>query len=572
MKRVLLVDNDPDILELLRMGLTEYGFSIVTARSGLEAVRALEQFVPDVLITDLIMPDISGEKLLRIVRSVPEWRTIGTIVVSGVAAEAPEWRDRLPCDIYIAKGPIGETLRHIVASLRDFDHMRELSQSQTIGLDGIYHRHITRELLDYRSDVETILNHMSDGVCSINREGTVVWLNRRFAHYAARREEVLLGQSLARVVGDAARDELIAYADGAAAEPLPAMHATFVDSGREVRVTVLHGFGAGNGKAALLWQEVSDRLLAEERYENIVESAADLVWTADREGVLTYVSRASTTILETSPEEMIGHAVWSFVDSDQQEALKREVHRVIAHLDEGSDNRTAVGVWRRSAGDTGPRWLQTRISALRDRAGAAIGLRGTFSDITAQRKLEREREALTHELNHRVRDNLQLLASLSRLVEPERLEGRIAAVGEVFDELYRERSFSDIDPEALIHRVLPLMAGAAFQHLTATFRITSDVRALPMKTAVPLVLFLQEAFELAAARIEPAGTTGGTILFERAEAGAVLAVEFLCADGVSDGTPRQTDTIIHRIAEQLGGSVQMRSDGGAFTIRTAVRW
>ena len=67
--RVLVVDDEPDLLELVRVNLAQSGYAVETASSGSDALAALRRAPPDVMILDLMLPDISGTELCARVRA-----------------------------------------------------------------------------------------------------------------------------------------------------------------------------------------------------------------------------------------------------------------------------------------------------------------------------------------------------------------------------------------------------------------------------------------------------------------------------------------------------------------------
>ncbi|HJQ33597.1 MAG TPA: ATP-binding protein [Pyrinomonadaceae bacterium] len=69
--KILVVDDEPDTLEMLRVGLTQCGAEVSAARSAPEALAALDAAVPDVLISDIGMPDEDGYQLVRKIRARP---------------------------------------------------------------------------------------------------------------------------------------------------------------------------------------------------------------------------------------------------------------------------------------------------------------------------------------------------------------------------------------------------------------------------------------------------------------------------------------------------------------------
>ena len=93
---LLIVDDDSSIRELLSQVLSEIGYSVRTAENGFSALREIRNEVPEMLLSDLNMPGMSGFELLSVIRRrFPAIRTIamsgsftGDEVPSGVAADA----------------------------------------------------------------------------------------------------------------------------------------------------------------------------------------------------------------------------------------------------------------------------------------------------------------------------------------------------------------------------------------------------------------------------------------------------------------------------------------------------
>jgi CheY-like chemotaxis protein len=65
----MVVEDDPDTQNMLRFLLEQYGAAVMSASSSTEALRALTQQKPDILISDLGMPDMDGFELIRKIRS-----------------------------------------------------------------------------------------------------------------------------------------------------------------------------------------------------------------------------------------------------------------------------------------------------------------------------------------------------------------------------------------------------------------------------------------------------------------------------------------------------------------------
>ena len=105
MKKILVVDNNKVFLRLLSGYLKGKGYEVETAEDGLAALAVMENFLPEVVFVDLLMPLIDGERMCRIVRKMPVYDAVVLVVVTAVAAEAQIDFVSFGADACIAKGP-----------------------------------------------------------------------------------------------------------------------------------------------------------------------------------------------------------------------------------------------------------------------------------------------------------------------------------------------------------------------------------------------------------------------------------------------------------------------------------
>ena len=117
MARILVVDDEPQILTALRTNLDARGYEVTTASTGREAIIELADRDPDLLILDLGLPDLSGIEVLRSLRS---WSDIPVIIVSARTSD-PDKILALDegADDYLTKPfSMGELLARVRAALR----------------------------------------------------------------------------------------------------------------------------------------------------------------------------------------------------------------------------------------------------------------------------------------------------------------------------------------------------------------------------------------------------------------------------------------------------------------------
>ena len=86
-QRILVVDDEPDLLELVRVNLSQAGFEVETAETGRQALERARRSAPDLLILDLMLPDLSGTEVCRHLRADA---ALGEIPIIMLTARADE--------------------------------------------------------------------------------------------------------------------------------------------------------------------------------------------------------------------------------------------------------------------------------------------------------------------------------------------------------------------------------------------------------------------------------------------------------------------------------------------------
>ena len=123
--KILVVDDDPDILEAISMILESQGYKVVTARDGVEGLANLKAEKPDLLILDLLMPKMDGFGVCKELQD-PRWakyKGIPILILTSVREEASRRRYELETgleldvDDYVEKPVSPDTLLERVERL-----------------------------------------------------------------------------------------------------------------------------------------------------------------------------------------------------------------------------------------------------------------------------------------------------------------------------------------------------------------------------------------------------------------------------------------------------------------------
>lgn len=103
-KKVLIVDDEANIVAALDYLLRRSGYEVSVAATGDEALRQVEAFAPDLVLLDVMMPQKSGYEVCRRIRERPEWSGVKIVMLSAKGREAEVSKGlSLGADLYVTK-------------------------------------------------------------------------------------------------------------------------------------------------------------------------------------------------------------------------------------------------------------------------------------------------------------------------------------------------------------------------------------------------------------------------------------------------------------------------------------
>jgi PAS domain S-box-containing protein len=253
--RVLLVEDEATLREHLARALSDE-YSVDTAGNGTEALRSVLKATPDLVVTDIVMPDVNGIELLRALRSTRRTQTVPVLLISGRARDEQriEGFDE-GADGYLAKPYTERELRSRIRSMLQGARLRdEMARSEA------------REQAEQRALAEraALLESITDAFYALDDAFRFTYLNQRALDYFGEPRESLLGKALWDVVP--AENRAIFQQEYERAVRLQCSVAFEAGSPLSGRWVEVRAYPAAQGLAAY-FRDVTDRKRAQEQLQ-----------------------------------------------------------------------------------------------------------------------------------------------------------------------------------------------------------------------------------------------------------------------------------------------------------------
>jgi len=199
-RKILVADNDEQIVSILKSELIKEGYEVITAYDGAEALKKIRTEIPDLIILDLLMPKIDGYRLCLYLREDPTFCDIPIIAVSGMAIEDEERIKKLKADYFLAKTRLEDLISNITLAINALlfktETANELAKLQESSFKTMQARQMVRELLFNKLHLEEILNSMADGVIEIDENNNILYTNLAALTLLQKREKEVIGKNL----------------------------------------------------------------------------------------------------------------------------------------------------------------------------------------------------------------------------------------------------------------------------------------------------------------------------------------------------------------------------------------
>ena len=401
MKTILVVDNHPVVLKLLVEFLKKQGHEVISAEDGLAALEILKKVKPDIIFTDLIMPNINGEKLCQVIRSRAGLKHLHIIIYSATVLEDETNILNLGADACIAKGPFKNTEAHIATVINHINNgtIHEL-KGKILGGEDLYKRHITAELLFSKRHYEIIFNSMPEGVMEFTPDGMIFHANVAALALCGLREEELLASSFFDLFSGEHRERLRGLLDTPGKDPVVIDEASpILLNGKMVTIHFLPSRDESHAFIIAIMRDITEKIatareleMMRRQQERILNAVGEGIFGLDKQKRITFANPAALALLDYEPHELVGASLQKIVH-----ACTAEKNCPICSVcQDGFIRKGTETFWRKNGASFPVRFTSSPIVEDYEILGAVVA----FADITERQKMEeRLREsAMTDEL------------------------------------------------------------------------------------------------------------------------------------------------------------------------------
>ena len=305
--KILLVDDNTDMRDYVRRLLTHQGYQVETAMDGMAALAMVRRQVPDLVLTDVMMPQLDGFGLLRELRSDPMTQDVPIVLLSARAGEEARIEGLAAgADDYLTK-PFSarELLARVEATLKLAQLRQEAMQQEQL---------LRLKAETAQQQVETILSSINDGFYVLDLNWRFTFVNDRLCEIIAMEREQILGYSIWNLFPDTVDSDLYVQFHRAFNEQMP-IHAEYFYATWNRWYD--HRIYPSPDGLTVLGSDITDLKQteqalreSEEQSRNILESINDGFFALDEDWRFTYVNKAAETLLHRAPGDLIGKTLW----------------------------------------------------------------------------------------------------------------------------------------------------------------------------------------------------------------------------------------------------------------------
>lgn len=382
--RILLADDNADMRDYVKRLLSQQ-YEVEAVADGLAALDSARERVPDLVLTDVMMPGLDGFGLLQELRTNPQTKKVPIILLSARAGEEARVEGlEAGADDYLIKPFSARELLARVESALKMARLREeaMQREQVLRIEA--------EVA--KAHLETVLAGIQDQFYVLDREWRYTFVNDRVADILGIQKEDLLGRIIWEIFPDVVKSEFYTQLHQANAQQTVVQFEYFYLPWKrwfENRVYP-NAFGV-----SIFTTDISDRKQAEkalreseEQFRNMADNAPFMVWVTDSDGYCTYLSKSWYDFTDQSEETGLGFGWLNVVHPEDYDDVRNVFLEATTHC---SAFRIEYRLRRK---DGVYRWTIDAANPWFGMDGEFKGYIGSVIDITERKAAEAERDRL----------------------------------------------------------------------------------------------------------------------------------------------------------------------------------
>ena len=526
--KLLVVDADPEFRRYLTPLLHGEGYEVVEASAGSEGLCLARESKPDLVLLDMVLPDLSGLAICQQLKKEPS--LAGAFVVL-VSKNAVSWEDRSAglsagADECLAKPlALRDLLVWVRAMVRTQQKEKKLQASE--------------------QRFRALAERASDAIALLNEAGEYLYLSPSTSHILGYTGDGLLGRNAFELMHPddrpaawSAFNRLLEAPEGSETSGVRYRHKNGSWRWLDGVATNLLAEPSVRG-IVINFRDITERVRAEERLRfqaAILSNVRESIIVTDRQGRILYWNDEATRIFGYSAEEMLGKTPLILYPDQSEEMFCSHLEASLRGQDQAAERRGR----RKDGTDI---WMDMRTTPMQDAQGRGAGIVGVSADVTERR----EAQAKINEYATR----LQLLSR--RLIEAQETERRSIA-----------RKIHDEIGQAIL---------AVDMNLQAALRLSGGSEAVPLiqESIGILERVLRQAHDLALdlrpTMLDDLGLVPALRWFTNQQARrAALRVEFF-ADSLPSRLDPTIDTVCYRVGQEAVTNVVRHAKAQALSVQ-----
>ncbi len=399
--KIVLADDNADMREYVSK-LLATRYEVMAVANGRLALNLVLKEPPDLVLTDVMMPELDGFGLLKELRANPLTNTIPILMLSARAGEEARIEGmEAGVDDYLVK-PFSarELLARVSANLEMARIRREAHE----------------EIRQAQQHLASVINNSPIIFWSVDKQGIYTLSEGKGLEVLGVKPGELVGKSHYEIYKDL--PELVEPVDRALKGETLTNILEFQGLYYETTYSPLRDEkGAISGIVAVS-TDITAQVLArqkteesEERFRTLADNISQLVWMTDENGWIYWYNQRWYDYTGTSLEEMAG---WGWQKVHHPDHVKRVVDKISQHFQTGEDWEDTFPLRGK---DGAYRWFLSRAIPIRDENGAVLRWFGTNTDITERLELEQRRDEFIGIASHELKTPVTSLKAYGQVLQ-----------------------------------------------------------------------------------------------------------------------------------------------------------